>query len=102
MSRFFLDLNEKREAIRKAQEQPRSWLQRLTDSVTEFVYRIRKPSVRAGVSVHSSMTDAMNHRDLDVIEIDWFGGQRMSREWMKNGNAAGSVVPGSYEDELRR
>ena len=98
----FFNINEKRAAIRAATEQPRrSRLQRLRNAVVQF-FRIRKPDVRAGVSVHSSMADAVNHRELDAVELDWFGGQRMSREWMKNGNAAGSVVEGSYEWELRR
>jgi hypothetical protein len=101
MSRIFLDLNEKREAIRRAQERPRSWLDRLKHSVTSVLYRIRKPNIRAGVSIHSSMADAANHRDLDVIELPgYFEGERMSRGWMRHGNAAGSVVPGSYEEEV--
>jgi hypothetical protein len=100
-------LSEKRKAIRATKvKEPLSafgrMLHRVRETVEIFVFRIRKPGVRAGVSVHSSMTDAVNHQDLDLIEIDWFGGQRMSREWMKNGNAAGSVVPGSYEWELRQ
>ena len=98
---WFLNINEKRAAIRAATEQPRrTRLQSLRDAVVDVFYRIRRPNVRAGVSVHASVTDAVNVRDLDVWEGDWFGGQRAGREWMKG--AAGSVVPGSYDDEVRR
>ena len=109
MSQCFMDLNEKRAALRAAQ-QPEPQTQRLFDRfrqlVAEVLYRIRRPSLQrpgstahAGASVRDAMTDAAR-ADLDAIELDWFGGERMSREWMKNGNAAGSVVPGSYEDEV--
>ncbi len=98
---WFLNINEKRAAIRAVTEQPRKRLfDRLRQAVADAFYRIRKPDVRAGVSIHSSMADAVNHRDLDMWEGDWFGGQRPGRDWMKG--AAGRVVPGSYDDELRR
>ncbi len=97
----FFNINEKRAAIRAATEQPRKRLiDRLRQAVADAFYRIRKPDVRAGVSVHRSMADAVNHQDLDVWEGDFFNGARPSREWMRNGNAAGSAVPGSYEAEV--
>ena len=99
----FFNINEKRAALRAAIERPRpSRLERLRNAVVQIVYRIRKPNVRAGISVHSSMTDAVKARDLDAVELDWFGRERLSRGWMRDANAAGSVVPGSYDDEVRR
>ena len=104
--RFFVDLNEKREAIRRAQEQPRSWRERLRDAVVQAVYRIRPTLHRPGSTTHTgaSVQDAISdaaRADLDVLDLPgYFEGERMSRAWMQNGNAAGSVVPGSYEAEV--
>jgi hypothetical protein len=36
------------------------------------------------------MAAAVNARDLDAVELDWFNGERMSRDWMRHGNAGGS------------
>lgn len=106
----FRTLNDKRAAIRQATE-PRGTMfgrmvRRVRGTIEAIVYRIRRPwAVKPGTTVHTGSTvrEAMMsaaQADLDAIEIPF--GQWPSRAWMRDGNAANSVVPGSYEDEISR